>query len=172
MSSEREHPELAAIEAALHSLAPAPAPLDRDRLMFLAGQASVLRRRWLWCGSGAGVAAAIAAVVFIAGVRAKPETAVRVVYVPVPPAPGASVQERVTAVSPKAAVASASDAAAWDSGGAGYLRLQRQALRVEFEALPTLPPTTATEAPLTQESLHNSTLSQPDRPGRSFLDGF
>jgi hypothetical protein len=170
MSSEREHPELAAIEDALHSLAPAPSPLDRDRLMFLAGRVSVQRRRWLWCGSGAAVAAAIAAVVFIAGVRAKPEADVRIVYLPIPPAPGVSVQERVTAVSPKAAETSTADAASWDSGGAGYLRLQRQVLRVEFEALPTLPPTIATEAPLTQEYLHNSALSQPSRPGRSLWD--
>jgi hypothetical protein len=138
--------------------------------MFLAGQASVVRRRWLWCGSGATVAAAIAAVIFVAGVRAKPEATVRVVYVPIPPAPATSVQERVTAVPPKAAVASSSDVASWDSGGAGYLRLQRQALRVEFEALPTLPPTIGTEAPLTQESLHNSTFSQPSQPGRSLWD--
>jgi hypothetical protein len=112
----------------------------------------------------------MAAVVFIAGVRAKPEAAVRVVYVPIPPAPATSVQERVTAVSPKTAEASTADAASWDSGGAGYLRLQREALRVEFEALPTLPPMTATGPPLTQESLHNSALSQPGRPGRSLWD--
>ena len=69
--------------------------------MFLAGQTSVLRRRWLWCGSGAAAAAAIAAVIFVAGIRARPEPAVHVVYVPIPPAP---VQERVTAISPKANV--------------------------------------------------------------------
>jgi hypothetical protein len=135
--------------------------------MFLAGQASVLRRRWLWCGSGAAAAAAIAAVIFVAGVRAKPDAAVHVVYVPIPPAP---VQERVMAVSPNAALASNSDGAPWDSDGAGYLRLQRQALRVEYEAPPTLPPAIATEAPLTQESLHHSTRSQPGRPGRSLWD--
>jgi hypothetical protein len=138
--------------------------------MFLAGQVSVRRRRWLWCGSGAAAAAAVAAVLFVAGFRAKPEAGVRVVYVPTPPAPATSTQERVTTVLPKAAVAPVSDTAPWDSGGAGYFRLQRQALKVEFEALPTLPPTTAAEAPLTQEFLRNSALSQPSQPGRSLWD--
>ncbi len=41
MSSEMNHPELAAIESALLSLAPAPASVDRDRLMFFAGRARV-----------------------------------------------------------------------------------------------------------------------------------
>jgi hypothetical protein len=167
MSSEREHPELAAIEGVLHSLAPAPSSLDRDRLMFLAGQASILRRRWLWCASGAAAAAAIAAFIFVAGVRAKPEAAVHVVYVPIPAAP---LPERVTAVPPKAAAASNSNAESWDPGGARYLRLQQQARRIEFEALPPLPPATSTEAPLTQEFLHDPTFSQPNRPGRSLWD--
>jgi hypothetical protein len=137
--------------------------------MFLAGQASVRRRHWLWCGSGAASAAAVAAVIFVAGVRAKPEAAVRVVYIPTAPAPATSLQERVTAVPPIAAAAPSSDTASWDSGGARYLRLQQQARRVEFEALPPLPPTT-TEAPLTQESLHDSSFSQSGRPGRSLWD--
>jgi hypothetical protein len=41
MSEERLSDELAAIEAALCSLAPAPSNIQRDRLMFLAGKASV-----------------------------------------------------------------------------------------------------------------------------------
>ncbi|HLA85859.1 MAG TPA: hypothetical protein VJL29_13800, partial [Thermoguttaceae bacterium] len=41
---------LAAVEAALASLCPAPLGVDRDRLMFLAGSASARRgrRQWLW----------------------------------------------------------------------------------------------------------------------------
>jgi hypothetical protein len=137
--------------------------------MFLAGQTSVLGRRWLWCGSGAGIAAAIAAVIFIAGVSAKPEAAVRVVYVPISSAPTVSAPERATATD--AALPSSAVAMSWNSGGEGYLRLQRQVLRAEFEALPSLPPTTD-EPPLTQQVLRRSALSPPDRPGRSLLDGF
>jgi hypothetical protein len=40
MSEERLNSELAAIEAALCSLKPAPSNIQRDRLMFLAGKAS------------------------------------------------------------------------------------------------------------------------------------
>jgi len=43
MSEERLSGELAAIEAALCSLTPAPSGIERDRLMFLAGRASVNR---------------------------------------------------------------------------------------------------------------------------------
>jgi hypothetical protein len=50
MSEERLNTELAAIEAALCSLAPAPSNIQRDRLMFLAGKASARHRasRLLW----------------------------------------------------------------------------------------------------------------------------
>lgn len=53
MSKDKEPlpPELAALETALASLVPrAPTLIDRDRLMFLAGQAAAARdrRRWLW----------------------------------------------------------------------------------------------------------------------------
>jgi hypothetical protein len=64
MQQEPLKPELAAVEAALASLAPR-AGLDRDRLMFLAGQAAGLkaaRRRpaaWLWpCATAASLALA------------------------------------------------------------------------------------------------------------------
>jgi hypothetical protein len=40
MSEERLSSELAALEATLAGLAPAPSGIDRDRLMFLAGQAA------------------------------------------------------------------------------------------------------------------------------------
>jgi hypothetical protein len=44
MSEERLSDELAAIEAALCSLTPTPSGIQRDRLMFLAGKASVNRK--------------------------------------------------------------------------------------------------------------------------------
>ena len=47
MSEERVSGELAAIEAVLGSLTPAPSGIVRDRLMFLAGRASVFGVRRL-----------------------------------------------------------------------------------------------------------------------------
>ncbi len=57
MSEKRINEELSAVEAALASLKPAASGVDRDRVMFLAGRASVLpnapprmrlKREWLW----------------------------------------------------------------------------------------------------------------------------
>jgi len=53
MSEKRMSDELAAIEAALGSLAPVPSGILRDRLMFFAGRASAPTRKrsvaaWLW----------------------------------------------------------------------------------------------------------------------------
>lgn len=53
MSEKRLNDELAAIEAALGSLTPVPSGVSRNRLMYLAGRASALRRSrsaaaWLW----------------------------------------------------------------------------------------------------------------------------
>lgn len=62
MQPEHLRPELAAVEAALASLAPRASGLDRNRLMYLAGQAAGLktaRRRpaaWLWpCATAASL---------------------------------------------------------------------------------------------------------------------
>ncbi len=66
MSTEEPlRPELAAVEAALASLTLRPAAVERDRLMFLAGQAAALkatRRRgaWLWpCATAAALLLAL-----------------------------------------------------------------------------------------------------------------
>jgi hypothetical protein len=66
MSAEEPlKPELAAVEAALASLALRPAAVERDRLMFLAGQAAALkatRRRgaWRWpCATAASLLLAL-----------------------------------------------------------------------------------------------------------------
>jgi hypothetical protein len=78
MQQEPLRPELAAVEAALRSLVPR-AGLDRDRLMYLAGQAAGLnaaRRRpaaWLWpCATAASLV--LAAVLGLRGVASR-ETA-------------------------------------------------------------------------------------------------
>ena len=48
------------LEAALQGLAPAAPGIDRDRLMFVAGQASARRRQRVWQGATATLAAAFA----------------------------------------------------------------------------------------------------------------
>ena len=59
-------PDLAAVEAALASLAPRPATLNRDWVMFLAGRAAAAQSgrrwtRWLWpCATAASLLLALA----------------------------------------------------------------------------------------------------------------
>lgn len=65
MSREPLNPDLANVESVLAGLRPSRSGLDRDRLMFLAGQAAGLRRarRAAWLGAGASTAATLAACV-------------------------------------------------------------------------------------------------------------
>jgi hypothetical protein len=70
MPEKRLNEELAAVEAALASLKPAASGADRDRVMFLAGRASVntnlpptqrLKTQWLWpCTTAVSLLLAIA----------------------------------------------------------------------------------------------------------------
>ena len=92
MSEERFNEALTAVEAAMGSLRLRPSRLDCDRLMYLAGQASVRgakgtggrwRGGWLWALTTAAsllVAVTLGAVLLV---RAEPQTVERVVYVPV-----------------------------------------------------------------------------------------
>jgi hypothetical protein len=87
MFQERLNPELAAVEAALASLVPKASGVDRDRLMFLAGQAAARPRRgaWLWpCATAASLLLAAALGITIV-VHGGPRTLERIVYVPVQP---------------------------------------------------------------------------------------
>jgi len=82
--------ELTAVAEALKALVPGPAGLDRDRTMFLAGQASLAIRgsrwsavhHWAWPASTAVMSAA-AALLLAAWIRSpQPELVERVVFVP------------------------------------------------------------------------------------------
>ena len=108
MSREEDRvPDLKDIEAALASLAPRGDRIDRDRLMFLAGQASVggrtgdvpttsvgmapgvaprvaPRGRWAWPASLAAVSALAATLLVMLVVRPGPQVVERIVEVPVP----------------------------------------------------------------------------------------
>jgi hypothetical protein len=109
--------ELAAIEAALSSLTPAASAIQRDRLLFLAGQAAARRtlpaphRRftaWLWpCATAVSLlVAATFGTLWAAG--GKPKTVERIVYVQA---------ERAPAMAEKPIVKSASGAFAdWQAG--------------------------------------------------------
>jgi hypothetical protein len=94
MSEERLNDELAAVEAALRSLTPAASAVSRDRLMFLAGRASVKAasphrprqvRAWLWpCATAVSLLlAAVFGVLWAAGGR--PQVAQQAIYAHFPP---------------------------------------------------------------------------------------
>ena len=88
MSHEHEPAELAAVERTLAGVAPAPPQIDRDRLMFLAGVASVTpgsagpspsqARAWFWPASTAALAATSLALALALLVR--PDPPQRIVY--------------------------------------------------------------------------------------------
>ena len=90
LEPDSPEPELIAIEAALGSLAPARGRLDRDRIMFLAGQASVGRRssgRRAWIAAAAGLALIASVEAALLARRPSPEVVERVVHVREPIAP-------------------------------------------------------------------------------------
>lgn len=94
-------PELGKLEAALAELTPRAVSLDRDRLMYLAGQASVgtlaSPRGWRWPAAFSGMSA-LAATLLIMLVSRPPRIVERVVRVAVPAASAAD--ERPEALSP------------------------------------------------------------------------
>ena len=114
MCDEKESPEmtgeLRAFEAALGNLRPSATALDRDRLLFLAGQASVHSTgnfagpvTWLWPAATAsmtGIAALLLAALLL---RPDPPVLERVVYV---------ANERTTTASPTSMRARAPEVAA------------------------------------------------------------
>ena len=92
MSEQRLNEALAAVESALGSLQLKPSGLHCDRVMYLAGQASVRRAKgafgigragWLWPLVTAASLLAAVTLGAVLLVRAEPQTVERVVYVPV-----------------------------------------------------------------------------------------
>ncbi|HEV3004753.1 MAG TPA: hypothetical protein VGX78_09840, partial [Pirellulales bacterium] len=76
-------------EAQLASLSPRAAHFDRDRLMFLAGQASVssavtepAHRGWAWSAAFSAMSALAAGLLLTLVLRAQPPEVVRIVQVP------------------------------------------------------------------------------------------
>ncbi len=124
MSEPTRDPALAALEAALRALPPAPAGLDRDRLMFQAGQSRRPRTGWLWPAAAAALALLSVGLGTALMLHPAPEPVVQVVYVPAP--------------SPDVSASPAGENDTPD--GANYFRLRDQVLSRGLDSLPELPP--------------------------------
>lgn len=141
MSEEPIDRDLAAFEAALLPLVPSPSTVDRDRLMFLAGQAAGRRRRrgaWLWPGTALAATLLAGAMGFLLAARAQPQVVERIVYVPSPeqnlrpplPDEGPGADSRSVPSTPSPAVVD-------------YLRLRRLVLTEGIGAVPEPAPSRA-----------------------------
>jgi len=151
MSSERENPvgnalrgvpTASPIEQSLAGFAPAPPQLDRDRLMFLAGAASVQGSvqtrqspRWLWPASTATLAATSLALAIALFLRPAPQTQyiVRDVPGPSPPAPSVPDLARTPQDEPPRYVAA--PARPQPATGDSYIKTREVALRMGLDAL-------------------------------------
>lgn len=137
MSQEPLNPQLAGVEAALAGLQPARSALDRDRLMYLAGQAAGHRRarRAAWIGAGTSLAATLAACVLGAALvqRLGSERDLQTANVP-------ATQLAQPGVSSWAANPPESR-----DGDASYLELRQLVLTRGVEAMPEIAPSTATK---------------------------
>lgn len=138
MSQDKMKPDLEAMEAALSSLRPAPSGADRDRLMYLAGQAATgagsadarpPRTGWFWpCSTAASL---LVAVTFAGMWLSRGEPEVRVVFRDRPvaaPQPPDQADEAIAAD-----VVDASPGKSWQTD---YLRLRRLVMTEGVEAMP------------------------------------
>lgn len=126
--------ELAALQAALGRLTPAPDGINVARLLFRAGQASVPRRGWAWPSAAAAstLLAATLGVVLLFRPVPSPAERIRVVEVPAPPTkPVVPEQPRAPDDAP-----SVPAEAEPPRGDDDYLRLRREVLARGLEALP------------------------------------
>jgi hypothetical protein len=110
MSEQRSNEALTALGTALASLPLKPSGLHRDRVMYLAGRASVMGAkgpmrsffaRWLWPLATAASLLLAATLGGVLLVSARPKTVERVVYVPVD-RPDESTRGRDSRVTPSA----------------------------------------------------------------------
>jgi hypothetical protein len=111
---ENETQDLKAVEAALSSLAPSTGRLDRDRLMFLAGEAAALShsapshlplaraplRRWGWPAAFSTMSVVAATLLALLVSQPEPNVIDRIVYVPAgqPLAAATPTKDSVTSV--------------------------------------------------------------------------
>jgi hypothetical protein len=137
MSQKKMNEGLPAFEAALASLSPAASAIDRDRLMYLAGQAvgvkSPQRRfvaKWLWpCATAASVLLAVTLTGVMLG--RGPQIVEKIVYVPAEaPAiqPGTPTSPKKIDKAPRRTKRIRGD----------YLQLRRMVVAQGVDALPKL----------------------------------
>jgi hypothetical protein len=134
MSKERIDPDLSAFEAVLLPLAPSPSTVDRDRLMFLAGEASGRRSRhgaWLWPGTALAATALAGVLGVMLAFRPKPDVVERVVYVALP-------QQDIPPQTPDEGRATTPPSLAADPSplAVEYFRLRRLVLARGLDAVP------------------------------------
>jgi hypothetical protein len=156
-------PDLAAVEAALKSSSPEPLGPGRDRMLFLAGQASVrpaglailrLRSRWIWpCLTAASVlvAATLGSLLYVQGGIQVVE---RIVYVPDNRPDG-------TAESPVPSLSSSPSSPSLPF--ADYFQLRSLVLAQGLDALPELSGSGSNDIQIpVSGTLHGSWLELPD----------
>ncbi|MDR3639667.1 MAG: hypothetical protein P4L84_38055 [Isosphaeraceae bacterium] len=139
-------PELSALENALGALAPAKSRIDRDRVMFLAGQAAARppilgRRAWMAIAASLGIVALGEA--GLLALHTAPKTLEKIVVVRepaiVPPSPQINVPR------PESLPADSADGAT-SLGRTAYERLAGQVLRYGLDGLPASPAPSASWA--------------------------
>ncbi len=164
--------ELRAIEAGLGSLAPARSGVNRDRVMYLAGQASA-RSRWAWPSATAALAILALGEGALLALRPMPEPRVveRIVEVPAP-SPASTAPVVILRQNP------AEDRDKVDLGidspftqETGTLarqdsyHLRNQALRFGVEGLPEPPPLAANIGPNRDDESFRSEIQSILDPG-------
>jgi hypothetical protein len=136
MSEEPLNAEMAAFESMLGRLQPQPATVNRDRLMFLSGQAAAARpgarrkllaRYWGPLALAANLLLALTLGILLAAHRSPPAVE-RIVYVSTNQAAGAASSDAAPASTPRAL-------AAGDDWGP-YLKLRQEVLAHGLDALP------------------------------------
>lgn len=142
---ERLTPIELELEAALSGLKPAGAGANRDRVMFLAGRASIRRRNRLWQGTCTFLAAALVAS-FVA--RPKPDA------VPIHRDPAVNVNREVRSL-PLASSSTSDVDPAKVEAIREYVRLRRAVLEQGVDALPasTVSPKDASDSSTPYERL-------------------
>ena len=141
MQDERLTPSEMELEAALSGLKPAGAIANRDRVMFLAGRASMRRRSHLWQGASAFLTIALIVSLLV---RPKPETSL-------------SQRDLIVVVNDQARSLSVASDATSDVDSAKvqayreYVRLRRAVLERGVDALPA-----ATVAPANESTSSTS----------------
>jgi hypothetical protein len=127
--------ELAAFQAALARLSPAPDGINLARLLFRAGQLSAPRRSWILpCATAAStiLVVVLGSVLLIPPVR-QPAERIVTVYVPVPSVPTHQLEVSTPSTNDSLALPSASISSAGDTD---YLRLRSEVLTHGLDALP------------------------------------